>query len=245
MSPHDWFVEHRTSLVVRTLEPDEERTFREHLTGCDECRRAVELIGRELAWLPMAAAPAVPRSGLAHRLSEGAIGRRRPSLPRLAVAAVAASVIVALGSLAWALVTIQRVESRASDQRRSLEQALAMVRDTLSIIRAADRVRHATITLGRQQGGMVLFADDRSHRWNVVVYGIRVPSPGEVLQFWFITEGGMVRGGEVKSPGAGPAFLTMGMPPVGGRVMGAALTLEAHPGGAGPPAGQELVHLML
>jgi Anti-sigma-K factor rskA, C-terminal/Putative zinc-finger len=226
MSAHDWFVEHRTSHVVRTLEPDEERVFREHLAGCDECRREVELIGRELAWLPMGAAPSAPRPGLVHRLTEAAVGRRTPRLPRLAVAAVAASVVVALGSLAWAQVTVQRVEDRASDQRRGLEQALTMVRDTLGIIRSADRVRHAVITLDRQQGGMVLFADDRSHRWNVVVYGIVMPSPAEVLQFWFITEKGMVRGVEVKSPREGPAFLTMGMPPAGGRVVGAALTME-------------------
>lgn len=245
MSPHDWFVEHRTAFVVRTLEPDEERVFREHLTGCDECRSEVELIGRELAWLPMAAVPVAPRPGLVHRLTETSLERPAPRRERLALVALAAAVVIAIGSLGWARGAIRRVQRQASDERRSYQEALAMVRDTLAIIRSADRVRHATITLGSQRGGMVLFADDRSHRWNVVVYGVQVPSAGEVLQFWFVTEEGMVRGVEVKSPREGPAFLTMGMPPVGGRVMGAALTLEAHAGGAGPPAGQELVHLML
>ena len=37
MNPHDWYVENRAAFVSRALEPDEERTFREHLARCEEC----------------------------------------------------------------------------------------------------------------------------------------------------------------------------------------------------------------
>lgn len=78
MPHHDWFVEHRTSFVIRTLEPDEERVFEEHLRGCDECRVAIESVARDLAWLPMGAAPVVPRPGLVYRLAEASLGRTAP-----------------------------------------------------------------------------------------------------------------------------------------------------------------------
>ncbi|HXI20034.1 MAG TPA: anti-sigma factor, partial [Gemmatimonadales bacterium] len=145
----------------------------------------------------------------------------------------------------WARSSVRQARAETTAVRRDLEHSLAMARDTLAIIRSADRIRHAGISLGRQRGGMVLFADDRRHRWNVVIYGVRAPHPDEVLQFWFITERGMVRGVQVPSPRAGPAFLTMSMPPAGGRVMGAALTLEAASARAPEPSGPMLVHLML
>jgi hypothetical protein len=120
-----------------------------------------------------------------------------------------------------------------------------MVRDTLAIMRSADRVRHASIRMGNQHGGMVIFADDRTHRWNVVVYGLPAPLPGEVCQFWFITDTGMVRGVEVKNDGRWPAFMTLPMPPSGGAVMGAALTLEPEGSASAAPRGKELAHLMM
>lgn len=245
MGPHDWFVQHRASFVIRTLEPDEERVYREHLLGCEACRRETEILRRDLAWLPMGVAAVAPRPGLVHRLTEAAMGRRQRRLPRLVAAVIAASGLVAVASLGWARASIRRVEDRRTEEQRYLERELAAVRDTLAIIRSADRVRHAAVTGGEQQGGMVLFADDRSHRWNVVVYGVRAPRPGQVLQFWFITDKGMVRGVEVKTAEAGAAFLTMAMPAVRATVLGAAITLESPGGGAGPPAGEELIHLML
>ena len=158
---------------------------------------------------------------------------------------MAASTVIALGSLGWARVSIRRVEAQAAVERRNLQLALGMVRDTLAILQTADRVRHATITLGGERGGLVLFADDKTHRWNVVVYGVLAPRPGEVFQFWFITDEGMVRGMEVPARATGPALLTMCMPPTGGKVMGAALTLEPGDRTGQRPAGKELVHLIL
>ena len=48
MIAHDWFVEHRTDFVARTLEPDEERSFTEHLGGCAECRAAIACATQDL-----------------------------------------------------------------------------------------------------------------------------------------------------------------------------------------------------
>jgi Anti-sigma-K factor rskA, C-terminal/Putative zinc-finger len=245
MTPHEWFQEHRPAFVIRTLEPDEERTFREHLLGCEECRTEVDRIERELAWLPMAARPVTPRPGLTRRMVDGVLGRRA-GLPRwLVPASIAASVVLAATAWGWAAAMIREVEGEVASEHQRLVTQLAMARDTLDILRNADRVRHASITMGDHHGGMLIFADDRAHRWNVVVYGLPAPHAGEVCQFWFITETGMVRSVPVRTDASAPALLTLPMPPTGGHVMGGALTMEPEGSNGASPEGPELAHLML
>ena len=77
MNPHDWYVENRAAFVARALEPDEERTFREHLPRCEECLREVSRLEQELAWLAMGAAPVAPRPGLTRRLASAGCSRLR------------------------------------------------------------------------------------------------------------------------------------------------------------------------
>lgn len=245
MTGHDWFVEHRTDFVSRSLEAEEERSFRAHLAGCDECRDAIRRLEEELAWLPMGLAPEPPRPDLTRQLVTGALGERR-GMPRwLLPAALAASLVLAASAWFWALRAVSSFESELLRERAELVQQLELARDTLGIIRQAAVVRHASISMGGKQGGLVIFADARTHRWNVVVYGLPATGANEVCQFWFITEAGMVRGVEVKSDGRSPTMLTLPMPPGAGTVMGAALTVEP-PGSSGPtPSGVELAHLML
>ena len=50
--PHAWFVEHVESFALRHLEPDEERSFRDHLERCAECRRELDRVERELGLAP-------------------------------------------------------------------------------------------------------------------------------------------------------------------------------------------------
>ncbi|HWA57670.1 MAG TPA: anti-sigma factor [Gemmatimonadales bacterium] len=238
MTAHEWFVEHRDAFVARTLEPDEERNFTEHLGGCAECRAEVERMERELAWLPMGVSPVAPRPGLTRTLVDAATGRRvRGRFWPIPVALAASLVLVALG---WS-----RDHAALAAERQALRREVAMVRDTLGIIQGAAKVRVASITMGEHQGGLVIFADERTHRWNVVVYGLPAPARGEVCQFWFITDQGMVRSVEVQSEPHGPAFLTLPMPPRGGTVMGAALTLEPAGSSGDRPQGTTLAHLMM
>ncbi len=245
MTAHQWFVEHRTDFVARTLEPDEERSFTEHLAGCADCRAAIARLEQELAWLPMGLAPVPPRPGLTRALVGGALGERRGPPRWLVPLALAASLALSLGAWFWALGTTRAFERQLSAERERLVQELAMTRDTLGIMQEAGLVRHASISMGDKQGGLLIFADERTHRWNVVVYGLPASAPDEVCQFWFITESGMVRGVEVKTDGRSPALLTLPMPPNARNVMGAALTIEPMGASGAAPAGVELVHLMM
>lgn len=242
MKPHEWFVEHRVDYVVGTLEADDARTFEAHLGQCEDCRREVSRIDTELAWLPMGVPPAAPHPGLRRRIVQGVLEGRQRRAPRwMAAAALAASILLAVG--AW---NAGRSGTRALQGALAGQQArVAALEDTLSIMRQARRVLQADVALGDARGGLIIFADEVTHRWNVVVHGLPPAPAGGRYQFWFICADGMVRGAELQVDESRPAMFTTGMPETGGEVMGAALTVEPVGDGVGPPRGKELVHLML
>jgi hypothetical protein len=245
MTPHEWFVEHRLDYVSRSLGPQEARSFEEHLRACAECRAEIARIEEDLDWLPMGLPPVAPRAGFRRRIVDAVL--ERPAAPRGArwamPAALAASALLAAGG--WYLGS-----SRSRELQRDLDSQRAMVaalQDTLSIMRQAGRILQANVDVGDGRGGLLIFADEVTHRWNVVIHGLPPASEGHRYQFWFICEDGMVRGNQVPADTAKPTIFATDMPqpqscPV---VKGAALTEEPVADGQGPPKGRSLAHLML
>jgi hypothetical protein len=111
-------------------------------------------------------------------------------------------------------------------------------------MRGAGRVLQASIEMDGREGGILIFDDSVTHRWNVVVHGLPPAPEGKVYRFWFICEEKMVRGAEVEAGGS-PALFTLPMPPDGGKVMGAALTVESVATPPMEPRGRTLAELML
>jgi hypothetical protein len=249
MTSHEWFVEHRTAFVTRTLETDEERLFADHLPRCEECRREVARQEGEFAWLPLGVTPVAVRPGLRRRISDRVLGINRWRWNAMATVTMAASVLLAV--LAYGVG--RRSESRLLREADTLRTRLARsetergaLEDTVSIMRGATRVLQASFTMENQPGGLLFFADARTHRWNVVVHGLPPAGPERVYQFWFIQRDGMVRGALIHPDSTRPTFMTMGMPPNGKDVVGAALTIEPMERVPGDhPQGKELAHLML
>lgn len=240
MTAHDWYVENRAAYLARTLEPGEERTFRDHLVRCEECARELAGLERELAWLPMGVAPAAPAPGLARRLAGEILDRPSRWRRRLPLAAAAAVALVAAG-----MALSGRSERR--DLRTLLaarENQLAALQDTLSVLRRAHQVLQTRISMDGHQGGLLIFQDAVSHRWCVIVHGLPPAPAGSVYQFWFITETGMVRSAEVNADTQRPAFMTLPMPGVAAPVMGAALTVEPVVNRSSEPEGVTLAHLV-
>ena len=240
MNPHDWYVENRAAFVSRALEPDEERTFREHLERCEECLLEVSRLELELGWLAMGTTPAAPRPGLTRRLAAAVLDRPRRWQVVLPSALAAAGLLLAVG-LGW----------QGQRERRELETTLAArehrlmaLSDTLSVLRKAQAVTQANISMEQYRGGLVIFRDATSHRWCVVVHGLPPAPAGNVYQFWFITTTGMVRSVEVDANQTHPAILTVGMPGESAPVMGAALTVEPAVNRSPEPQGMQLAHVM-
>jgi hypothetical protein len=239
MTAHDWYVENRAAYVARALAPSEERLFADHLGRCEECARAVAQLEHDLRWLPMGVTPAAPRPGLSHELADRIL-RRTPAWRRigpLAAAAAVAAFAAGFGIREHHRSDTLLAELDARDHR------LAALEDTLSVMRDAHRVVQRDIAMDGHHGGLVIFQDATSHRWNVVVHGLPPAPAGQVYQFWFVTESGMVRSVELRCDGSKPAFATVPMPKQPMTIMGAALTVEPVVNHSGPPEGRELVHV--
>ena len=248
MRAHDWFVEHRLDYVARALEPEDEALFRDHLARCDECTREVEAITADLRWLPMGAAPVAPRPGFSRRVLDEVVGPRpaawrRWAWPAAAAASLAAAVALGLeAERRGAGLSMLRAERDSIVAAHQAE--LAAARDTLSVLRA-ERILQASIDMDGRRGGLLIFADETTHRWKVVVHGIPRAPEGERYTFWFITGDGMVRGAEVECDETTPGIVTLEMPPGAKLIKGGALTMEPMDGDPAVPRGKELAHLEL
>ncbi len=241
MKAHDWFVQHRVEYAIRILDGDDIATFDAHLANCEDCRREVSRIETELAWLPMSLPPTAPRPGLRRRIIQSVLDGTKASGPRwLLPVTLAASVLLAFGGWAAGRQRALTLETEVT----ALQARAAALEDTLSVIRRAGRILQTSVAVGDRRGGLVIFADETTHRWSVVVHGLPPAPPGTGYQFWFICADGMVRGSAILA-GAGSKMFTTGMPEAGGAVLGAALTVEPLGAATGPPRGKELAHLML
>ncbi|HWA16409.1 MAG TPA: anti-sigma factor [Gemmatimonadales bacterium] len=241
MRAHDWFIEHRIEYATRLLDAEEEAALREHLPRCEECRAEVQRIEDELRHLSMGVTPVPLRPGLNRRMVEYAVGadRRRPG-PAWLVSAAAACLAFAVTG--W---TLGASHARPAVTDRVQARELAAIEDTMSIMRTAGKVLQEKLTMDGKEGGVVIFADSRTHRWNVVLHDLPPAPEGMRYTFWFITaEEGMVRDKDVPFDAVKPAMFTTSMPATG-KVVGGALTLEPSTSVTGPPQGKHLVHLML
>ncbi len=246
MNPHDWYVEHRLDFVTRTLDAGEEASFADHLRRCEECQAAVTALEHELGWLPMGAGAVKPRPGFRRQVVQRILGEGRPAWRGwIAPLAVAASLAIAAGLGIGGYLPERREALRLAEALDSRSKELSMLRDSISVMHQASRVVQTTISMDGHQGGMLIFADETSHRWNVVVHGLPAAPPGETYQFWFICSDGMVRGATLTSDPSRPAFLTLGMPKEGGAVMGGALTIESTANVSRAPQGKQLAHFVL
>jgi anti-sigma-K factor RskA len=240
VTAHDWYVENRAAYVARALERREERLFADHLRRCEECTREVERLEREVGWLPMAVPPAAPRPGLTRELADGVL-RRVPRWRWIAAPlAAAAALVLATGLGLQERARRSELEVLLADRERRLGAVL----DTLSVMRDAQRVIQREIAMDGHRGGLLIFLDQTSHRWNVVMHGLPAAPPGSVYQFWFITDSGMVRSVELFCDDRRPAFATVGMPKTPAAIMGAALTVEPAARRSDEPSGRELAHVM-
>jgi hypothetical protein len=240
MTPHDWYLENRVAFATRTLETKDEVIFANHMSRCEECRVAVAQLEQDLAWLPMGVAPVAPRPGLVHSLTERVLGPRRTQWWQW-IASVATA-----ASLVFALQVWTRAGHEIGGLRRALEARqgrLAAIEDSLSAIVGAERVLQETIRGPSYKGGILIFYDQDTERWNVVVHDLPAARTGEAYQLWFLSGRGLIPGPELHVNGSRPTFLTLPAPGPSSDVVGAVLTVGLASGPSSRPRGLELARL--
>ena len=82
------------------------------------------------------------------------------------------------------------------------------------------------------------------HRWLVRCDGLAPNEPDQAYQIWFITDRGMKSAALMPMDHEQPMVMALDMPKGGGRVMGAAMTIEPRVGSQ-QPKGRVVFHMNL
>ncbi|MGH7549025.1 MAG: anti-sigma factor [Gemmatimonadales bacterium] len=180
-------------------------------------------------WLGMLARPRTPRHELKARVLARAFARRAPRWP---LAAAAGLLLAAVGGGAyWSYRTVTALRA----ERDRLAGVVSALEDTLELVKSpAAKVVWIPVTTGGRSGGVTIFADTVQHRWLVRCDGLAPNRPDQAYQIWFITEHGMKSAAVMPMDHERPMVMALDMPKEGGRVMGAAMTIEPRAGSPAP-----------
>ena len=168
--------------ALDALDPDEKRSYEEHLDGCEQCREELSSFWETTAALALATKGPEPSAELRERILAGARAerqnvvplRRRPVVTPFravsAVAAVAAVVAIALG--AWAVSLHGRLGT-ANDR-------LALDRGNLSVLSDPSA---RNVSLAKGTGRLVVASSGRAV---MVVDGLERAPAGKTYEVWVI-----------------------------------------------------------
>lgn len=189
-------------------------------------------------WLGMLAPARTPPPELKGRVLERALTQRR-RWP-LAVAAVLALAVAGAGW--WASRTIDSLTA----ERDALASRVEAYQDTVStfIHGSATELIQIPVSTGGRVGAVTIFADSARHRWLVRCDGLAPNARDQAYQLWFITENGMLTAAVMPMDQDRPMVMALDMPRGGGRVMGAAMSIEPRAGSTSP-SGPMVFHRML
>ena len=189
-------------------------------------------------WLGIVAAPRTPPPELKGRVLERARApRRRWPL------AVAASLLVGAAAGGW---WAYRTITDLSAERDQLAGRVEAYQDTVAsfIHGSATEVIQIPVSTGGRVGSVTIFADSARHRWLVRCDGLAPNARDQAYQLWFITETGMQTAAVMPMDRDQPMVMALDMPSAGGRVMGAAMSIEPRSGSASP-SGPMVFHRLL
>lgn len=189
-------------------------------------------------WLGILAAARTPPPELKGRVLERALQpRRRWPL------AVAASLLVGVGVGGW---WAYRTITDLTVERDQLSGRMEAYQDTVAtfIHGSATQVVQIPVSTGGRVGSVTIFADSARHRWLVRCDGLAPNARDQAYQLWFITETGMQTAAVMPMDRDQPMVMALDMPSTGGRVMGAAMSIEPR-GGSTSPSGPMVFHRLL
>jgi hypothetical protein len=189
-------------------------------------------------WLGMLATPRTARPELKARVLARAVVRRR----RWPLAVAALLVAGGAGAAWWALRTIGTLtleRDRLAFEVRALEDTIGTF-----IHGAGTQLVQIPVSTGGRVGAVTIFSDSVRHRWLIRCDGLAPNARDQAYQLWFITEAGMETAAVMPMDADRPMVMALEMPLTGGRVMGAAMSIEPRAGSA-TPSGPMVFHRML
>jgi anti-sigma-K factor RskA len=189
-------------------------------------------------WLGILAPARTPRPELKGRVLERALAPRR----RWPLAVAAVFVLAMAGAGWWAYHTIDALTA----ERDELASRMVAYEDTVStfIHGSATQLIQIPVSTGGRVGAVTIFADSARHRWLVRCDGLAPNARDQTYQLWFITETGMLTAAVMPMDQDRPMVMALDMPRAGGRVMGAAMSIEPRAGST-TPSGPMVFHRML
>jgi len=189
-------------------------------------------------WLGILAPARTPPPDLKGRVLERALAPRR----RWLLAVAASFVLAAAGGGWWAY----RYITALGAERDQLAGRVEAYQDTVAtfIHGSATELIQIPVSTGGRVGSVTIFADSVRHRWLVRCDGLAPNARGQAYQLWFITETGMLTAAVMPMDRDQPMVMALDMPSSGGRVMGAAMSIEPR-GGSTNPSGPMVFHRML
>jgi anti-sigma-K factor RskA len=187
MTDHEWLAL-AAPYALDALDGEERATFEAHLPGCAVCQAEVRSFRDVAAQLGAAAPPTEPPPGLRARVlreaRRGSGRRRAPIAPWLAAAAMLVLALAA-GYGYW----------QERGDRRALEQAVALVRDSLA---ARDSLLAAVLAPGVGTANLAATGKPPTARlfWNparrvvvIAVFDLPPAPSGRTYQLWAIATG--------------------------------------------------------
>lgn len=188
-------------------------------------------------WLGILAARTPPPE-LKGRVLERALAPRR----RWPLAVAASLLVGATVGGWWAYRTITDLAA----ERDQLAGRMEAYQDTVAtfIHGSATQVIQIPVSTGGRVGSVTIFADSARHRWLVRCDGLAPNARDQAYQLWFIMETGMQTAAVMPMDRDQPMVMALDMPSAGGRVMGAAMSIEPR-SGSPSPSGPMVFHRLL
>ena len=189
-------------------------------------------------WLGILAPARTPRPELKGRVLERTLAPRR----RWPLGVAAVFVLAVAGAGWWAYHTIDALTA----ERDELASRVTAYEDTVStfIHGSSTQLIQIPVSTGGRVGAVTIFSDSARHRWLVRCDGLAPNARDQAYQLWFITETGMLTAAVMPMDQDRPMVMALDMPRTGGRVMGAAMSIEPRAGST-IPSGPMVFHRML
>jgi len=244
--------------ALGALDGEDAHSFKAHVAACDRCRADVAAFERVAAQIALSLDPVPPRPSLRARVLEAAVpaAASRPARPRrplLAYAALAAALVMAVGSLlahrqredALQQARAAEVQAREQESRaRSAESQLEALRKTVAEDRALrDLLAHpgsrvtalAGLAIAPLAHGRVIWKPD-SQEAVLLTLGLAPAPPGKAYEAWVIGAGAPVPAGVFQVDTEGKAVVRLPKVEETSRAKTFAVTLEPA-GGVPAPTG--------